>query len=324
MNQSNKNESNKKPIVKYTEKEGSVKSIAEYIEAVKWVRDRMGFETEENKDPGVFPWFRGLASEEYALTPSIHYLTDKKPWLFDEFWYYEYFAIKAVGFKEFNVNLNNLDELAHIVRHYQGPSRLMDWSESALVSLFFSVSEEKDDCENGKVYMLHPFRWNKGVWGTYSVPNSGSKQVLDSYYKLIKNQFMEGKPSLFDSMNANLFGNYFGKYALAVRPPHIHHRLDNQRCMFTIHGTELTHRNAKKDRDLDVEMEKQAVYVFEKLSNMESRFHYPVLGEIIISKCAKEEIRKELETMGITPFTVYRDYMGLDMELRGKFMKKAE
>lgn len=48
MNQSNKNESNKKPIVKYTEKEGSVKSIAEYIEAVKWVCKLTGIPTVVN------------------------------------------------------------------------------------------------------------------------------------------------------------------------------------------------------------------------------------------------------------------------------------
>jgi hypothetical protein len=56
----------------------------------------------------------------------------------------------------------------------------------------------------------------------------------------------------------------------------------------------------------------------------DDRFHHSILGEIIISKCAKEEIRKDLEMMGITPFTVYRDYMGLDIELRGKYLKKGD
>jgi len=66
----------------------------------------------------------------------------------------------------------------------------------------------------------------------------------------------------------------------------------------------------------------QADDVFNNILKEDERFHYPILGEIIISKCAKEEIRKDLEMMGITPFTVYRDYTGLDAELRGKYLIK--
>jgi hypothetical protein len=73
---------------------------------------------------------------------------------------------------------------------------------------------------------------------------------------------------------------------------------------------------------LKTDMVDQADDVFNNNLKEEKRFHYPILGEIIISKCAKEEIRNDLEMMGITPFTVYHDYTGLDAELRGKYLRK--
>lgn len=47
------------------------------------------------------------------------------------------------------------------MRHYGAPTRLLDWSESPLVALYFAVQNPKRDRKEGAVWILDPLRLNK-------------------------------------------------------------------------------------------------------------------------------------------------------------------
>jgi len=43
-----------------------------------------------------------------------------------------------------------------LMRHFRAPSRLLDWTESALVGLYFAVEQSADDDKDGALWMLLP------------------------------------------------------------------------------------------------------------------------------------------------------------------------
>lgn len=57
-----------------------------------------------------------------------------------------------------------------MMQHYGLPTRLLDWSESPLVTLYFALSEKKDDID-AAVWIMNPMKLNKKVgYGEYVPP----------------------------------------------------------------------------------------------------------------------------------------------------------
>jgi hypothetical protein len=49
-----------------------------------------------------------------------------------------------------------------LMQHYELPTRLLDWTESPLVGLFFAVKDEKYESLDGRLFMLNAKRLNLG------------------------------------------------------------------------------------------------------------------------------------------------------------------
>ena len=288
-----------------------VHSLCEFINEVNcikriWDDDNLKTEGTNRVDPAVAPWFRGLASYKYHLTPSLSYMNDDQPHTFDEFWFCEQFRKRAIELNSREIPQDSLDEWLFQMRHYGAPSRLMDWSEGALIALFFAVNEiDKDDAI---VYMLQPFLWNGAVLENYVVPESRDPGIRP-YFQLA---FTQDKLRSVNQSDIDIFG----RYALAVRPPVINRRMVAQRSVFTVHGSELTLSSKERDEELKVDLLKQATIISK---NVEESRQGNLLAGIKIDYEAKRSINKELELMGITSYTLFPDLDGLVKELTFKY-----
>src|SRR5262249_12364529 len=109
-----------------------------------------------------------------------------------------------------------------LMQHYRCPTRLLDWTDSALVALFFAInSNDPSDLivkKNAAVWMLDPWWLNSEVLGHRSVVNSDWPEAQPYLPRLY-----EGRPRR--------------RYPIAVDPMHIAPRVSVQRSRFTIHGS---------------------------------------------------------------------------------------
>lgn len=95
-------------------------------------------------------WFRGQANAKWKLVPAIFRRHD-----FDESSMFNHFQIRAPEYR--NSHRSVFDWLC-LMQHYNLPTRLLDWSESVLVALFFAAQGSRR--VDGKVYALNARRLN--------------------------------------------------------------------------------------------------------------------------------------------------------------------
>jgi FRG domain len=165
-------------------------------------------------------WFRGHAQANWELTPTaLRYPSvddrAKALQLLAEF--------KRIAEIKLTRPPNPSEELkwAQLAQHYGLPTRLLDWTESATVALYFACLNQKED---GLVLLLNPIDLNRL-----------------SYPKL---------PRILDPQaDDEIIGSYLclsarsrktGRFPLAINPVWNSERLMLQKGVFTLHGTRLS------------------------------------------------------------------------------------
>ncbi|MBU9426444.1 FRG domain-containing protein [Burkholderia gladioli] len=129
--------------VNYRERQhlGPVESVAEFLDVIN---------KHLNGEPKFL--FRGHRREDWALKPSFARqstvnMYGERPML-DEF------VRRALPYTESTRALSQTDWLA-IAQHHGMPTRLLDWSGSALAALWFAVEKSADGEAPGAVWMLN-------------------------------------------------------------------------------------------------------------------------------------------------------------------------
>jgi hypothetical protein len=100
-------------------------------------------------------WFRGQSEFNWKLTPSVARVTGG---IDAEFALVKRFKQNALSFLT-NRPLSEWDWL-FLMQHYGVPTRLLDWTESPLVALYFAVSEIDHLGEDGALWCLLPKELN--------------------------------------------------------------------------------------------------------------------------------------------------------------------
>lgn len=156
------------------------KSLNEYIQIIGWIADK-----QDNKS---VLWFRGQEQTDayFYLEPNIYrYISSGKEqnlvnreemygtlWLKEEY-RYQHFA--ARNYDKIQNMPESMIEWQEIMQHYFSKTRLMDWSESAIVALNFALEAYINPLEDHEIlykrrhnapviWVLKPVELNKKVY----------------------------------------------------------------------------------------------------------------------------------------------------------------
>lgn len=143
-------------ISRYTYDKGDIMAIKEYT--IKTLADYMACINTLRVDNEVL-WYRGHADEKYLLQPTIYrapYTWEKEKSFMNEF------KAKATKFIKAK---DDYFEWLFIMQHHGTPTRLLDWSENALVAIAFATQYRKDEHsgKNAVVWCLNPIKFNEPV-----------------------------------------------------------------------------------------------------------------------------------------------------------------
>jgi len=173
------------------------------------------------------------------------------------------------------------------MQHYGIPTRLLDWSESPFVALYFALTSCKRDEKNVvtgpvAVWMLDPSEWNKVALSDISFEGD----VLDSKREQVKSY--SPKAELDERKNT----------AVMIYGTHNSPRIVAQRGTFGLFG--------KSVESMDKQFTRGA-------------FSKETLQRIVIPADKVDEVAQSLFRKGIADSTVYPDLHGLALEMRRQF-----
>ena len=102
-----------------------------------------------------YQWlFRGHRNASWRLTPRIERVCDSSTLLNTELHLFNEFRSKAHLHTQYLPPLEDQVSWLGVMQHYGIPTRLLDWSYSAYVALFFAVEHTADD-QYGVLWALH-------------------------------------------------------------------------------------------------------------------------------------------------------------------------
>lgn len=280
-------------------------------------------------------WFRG--QQKGTLLPKIYkgrYNKEKENLLVQEF------RICAPAVYDKTPHYDRIDEWLFLMQHALLPTRLLDWSEGALIALFFAIGEFwKHKKSKPVVWMLNPILFNEFANNRSFLPLSWND---DSYrYKFKKGENRtNSNPVVINgveyerlSCSSNFcasFGDriYEDKMPLALRPQHVHQRVAVQRGCFTIHGK--IRKGIEKLFETKIFDDTDYLNVFKKFNYpkndfgtfiKDKKFNDVFLKEYIINPDINvlKDIEKNLRILGILNSTLFPDIDGLARELSRKY-----
>jgi hypothetical protein len=243
-----------------------VKSLSEFVEAVTKA------ETLIDNNGSSEVWFRGASKQSHKLVPSL-YRNDRKYDPDSEYESITEFINKARAFLNGSKEHDNMWDWLITCQHYGMATRLLDWTESALIALLFAI-ENVESANSPCVWILNPYLFNEESNGYPRVYYTDPVTKADDDYLALE-RYKVGSVMLPPN-------------PIAILPPYIDRRLKAQKGCFTLHGTN-----------------KNAIHKLNKKTNN------PFLARIEINKLFIKTIRWQLNLMGINTNDIYPDLGGL-------------
>lgn len=164
------------------------------------------------------PLWRGHGDESWKLVPGIY-----RPELTEEA---EYnltgrFRLGAEARYDKCPGQGDFMGWLSLMQHYRLPTRLLDWSESPLVALFFALEESSTNDDDAVIWAVAPAKLNQNQIGSKFIPNPDHSTVQ----KLSSDAFMRS-PANPDSRTV----------AVLAKQTDLRHLI--QKSAFTIHGSD--------------------------------------------------------------------------------------
>lgn len=276
-----------------------VSSIEEFTVAVRTQRGAL-----------QHAWYRGERSSPTPLLPRLF----RQP--HDENQLLQFFRMKAPTYWTQCPDREATDQWLFLAQHSGLPTRLLDWTESALVALHFALTDLSDPNDKYPrwVWMLDPIALNKKSITAHADQASGEPAYVSSgsdefpltwfhYPDVVLVEDERTGTHTFKRTRKVNIGSYniAGAWEkdtkgvsrpVAIQPTNIHPRMSVQRSCFTVHG---------KCQDS----------VFDQVPELLRRY------DIEPGDCAA--MRTELRALGINHASVFPDLDHLAQELRERF-----
>ncbi len=244
-------------------------------------------------------WFRGHPEKCENLTPKIfrpEYITRNVVEPHTEYSVIEYFKRVAPALTQNIPNQDDHCDWLFLMQHHGAPTRLLDWTENALVALYFAVRNFLDG-KDGELWAIYPYFLNKEGYGFNGIATQ-SNAILQY---LAKEPYLAITPISDNQERQEKLAKEFGlseipQYPLALYPTMNFSRMVNQLSTFTIHPSPSILRQKNTILDLLGDNKKYLV-------------------RYIIPYDSKRELIQDLKTLGISRRTLFPDLDGLSQTI---------
>jgi hypothetical protein len=253
----------------------------------------------EFPDASGCAWYRGQDTESPPI-PSV--LRNK----YDE-------SSLAIAFRNRAAALmkvpetDRVDQWLFLMQHYGAPTRLLDWTESPVLALFFALISHSELCDckkerqNPTIWAMHPHELNR-LSGLDGFPNTWVRRD-----KKVKGKTLNTNPGLEHFRLAfhprhewnREINHSIVQLPIAVHSNYLDIRIHSQRSCFTIHGIE--------NQDFE------SLFAGTRLVSEGFLLKFTIPGTRV------EDLLTELMRMGISYSTVFPDLEHLGKELKKRF-----
>lgn len=239
-------------------------------------------------------WYRGVHNGNYQLLPSILREPTGRP--------REPVITNDAGQREWNLwarfktyatsllprSSQSSWEVLSVMQHHGVPTRMLDWTESLAVALYFALEyKEYDQLHEPCLWVLNPFRLN--------TRSTGKSVIFDSVDRLPENGYemlMQMIRNREASKPQGVPEWWPPDAPVATSPIWSHDRVIRQQGYFTIHGLKAAPLN-------------------EQLGE--------VVKKIPLPESWHPELRKFIRDAGVDHFTLFPDLDGLARHLRQRY-----
>ena len=224
-----------------------IASIGDYLKEIIRITQN------DNEGNTYFQWYRGHADKEWELIPKVQrsFVGSEEDLFRKERYYTNDFQARASVFKSPALPIDEYANWLTLMQHYGLPTRLLDWSRSPLVALYFAVSDESQCDKDGCIWMLTPGKLNESQhlekpsmidgkeYDNVYIYNTKHKIIATMIYSAFRRWKFSSEPNAItpeDRKFAHRFEDLKDKIA-ACYPTEADGRVYNQFAAFTVHNS---------------------------------------------------------------------------------------
>jgi hypothetical protein len=257
-------------------------------ETIASISDLEVIATKTNADFGEAIWWRGHSDRDWTLKASI-WRPKHAGFAGNEIAFINHFQGRAICQQESRRLPQDEVEWLLLAQHYRLPTRLLDWTESPLVALYFAVTPDDADRETADkdacLWALSPTKLNQEFSNPMD-PNNRQDGLVS-----VKESIVQGIVSAsFGVKQTEALKAAFPK-VLALQPWESNERIIAQTGRFTLHSSQDA---------------------IETLA-----FGRAYLKRVIIPREAKEVLRRRLDVFGVRRWSIFPDLENLAKGLSG-------